>query len=151
MLLYHDDIRFELIGTWTKLGKVEIRKLEEWDKALNSNLKIVTVETKGDSVFCRVIEKNDWFKAVGIEQIVHNPTIFIVMNGRIKNIIAYPSAEIGKQIGVKLTSIYSWSEIARDSTINELIIDGKFIYSGETAKKWLMLLEKWNKKDTISH
>lgn len=144
MLLYHDDIKFELVGTWIKSGKEEIRELEEWDRALNSNLKFETFEVRGDSVFCKVIEKNDWFKAVGIEQIIHDPTIFIVSKRRIKKIIANPSEEIGKEIGAKLGSVYSWSKITKDSTINELIKDGEFIYSNKSAKKWLKLLDKWN-------
>ena len=145
MLLHHDDIKFELIGVWTKSGKEEIRELEEWDRTLNSNLKFETFVVRGDSVLCKVIEKNDWFKSVGIEQLVHDPTIFIVSKGHVKKIVAYPSEGISKEIGAKLGSIYSWSNMTRDSTINELIVNGEFIYSAETAKKWLYLLEKWNK------
>jgi hypothetical protein len=144
MLLYHDDIEFELVGTWIKSGKEEIRQLEEWDKALNSNLKFEAFEMQGDSVFCKVIEKNDWFKAVGIEQIIHDPTVFIVTRGHIMKIVAKPSQEIGKEIGAKLGSVYAWSKIAKDTTINELIKDGKFIYTEESAKKWLKLLDNWN-------
>ncbi len=145
MLLYHDDIEFELKGTWIKSGKEKIRELAEWDNALNSNLKFETYYIKGDSVICKAIEKNDWFKAVGIQQIIHDPTIFILKDGRISNIIANPVAEFGKKIGEKIGSIYSWSNMTRDSTINELIVKGEFIYSAETAEKWLSLLEKWNK------
>ena len=145
MLLYHDDIKFELIGTWIKSGKEEIGELEEWDRALRSNLKFKTFEVRGDSVFCKVVEKNDWFKAIGIEQLVHDPTIFIVSKGHIKKIVANPSKEITKEIGAKLGAIYSWSKITKDSTINELIKNGEFIYSNKSAKDWLKLLNKWNK------
>jgi hypothetical protein len=142
--LYDDDIKFELVGTWIKSGKKEIGNLEEWDKALNSNLKFESFELKGDSVFCKVIEKNDWFRAIGIEQIIHDPTIFIVSEGLIKKIIANPSKEVGKEIGSKIGSIYSWSDETNDSTIHKLIKKGQFIYSDEAAKSWLKLLDKWN-------
>ncbi len=145
LLLYHDDIKFELKGTWIKSGKAKIRELAEWDSVLNSNLEFEIFDVKGDSVFCKVAEKNDWFKAVGIEQIIHDPTIFIVRNGRITNIIANPSSEVGKEIGAKISAIYSWSNMTNDNTINELIVNGEFIYSDESAEKWLRLLEKWNK------
>jgi hypothetical protein len=148
MSLYHNEIEFEIIGTWIKSGKEEIRELEEWDRALNSNLKFESIYVKGDSVFCKVIEKNDWFKAVGIQQIVHDPTIFVVSNGLIKKIIANPKKEVGEQIGAIIGSIYSWSNITNDNTINELIKDGEFIYSEESAKKWLKLLKKWNDYNT---
>jgi hypothetical protein len=148
MLLYHENIEFELVGTWIKSGKEEIRALEEWDRALNSNLKFESFEVKGDSVFCKVIERNDWFKAVGIKQIVHDPTIFIVSKGRINKIIANPSREIGKQIGAKIGSIYTWLKTTNDNTINELIVNGEFIYSEEAAKKWIKLLNRWNNYKT---
>jgi hypothetical protein len=150
MSLYHDEIEFELAGTWIKSGKAEIRELEEWDRALNSDLEIESIKVKGDSIFCKVIERNDWFKAVGIEKIIHDPTIFIVRNKRIKKIIAIPSGEIGKEIGAKLNSIYTWSNNTNDNTISELIINGEFIYSAESAKKWLILLDNWNRNKALN-
>ncbi len=150
LALYDDDIKFELVGVWIKSGKKEIKNLEEWDKALNSNLKFKSFKLKGDSVFCKVIEKNDWFSAVGIEQIIHDPTIFIVSEGRIKKIIANPSKEVGQEIGAKIGSLYEWSMLTKDSTINSLIKNGEFIYSAESAKRWLVLLEKWNKFNTTN-
>ena len=119
--------------------------MEKWDSTLNSNLKFESFKVSGDSVFCKVIEKNDWFKAVGIEQITHDQTIFITSKGRIKKIVANPSEDIGKEIGAKLRAIYFWSKTTKDGTINELIKDGELIYSEESAKKWLNLLAKWNK------
>jgi hypothetical protein len=143
MLLYHERIEFELAGVWLKSGKEDIRELAEWDAALNSSLRFEAIEVKGDSVFCKVIEENDWFKGVGIDQIIHDPTIFIVADGQIRKIIARPSEGVGAEIGIKLGSIYSWSKQTGDTAINELIIDGEFIYSGEAAKKWLVLLSNW--------
>lgn len=141
---YSDDIEFELKGIWIKSGIDEIRTLAEWDAALNSNLKFESIITKNDTVFCKVIENNDWFRAVNIVDLVHDPTVFIIQDGKIKKIIAYPSEKTGMEIQTVIGSIYQWSDRVKDNTIYNLIPDGEFIYSGEAARKWLDLFKKWN-------
>jgi len=145
---YDDDIVFELKGVWIKSGIDEIRTLEEWDAALNSNLKFESIIVRQDSVFCKVIENNEWFKAINITNLVHDPTVFIVMNGKIKKIIAVPSEETGMEIQAAIGSVYQWSGIVNDNTINDLIQNGEFVYSKEAAGKWLILLSKWNEDKT---
>ncbi|MCD2259524.1 hypothetical protein [Psychroserpens luteolus] len=142
MEFYDESIIFELKGVWTKKGKRDIRALEEWDAALNSHLKLESINSKEDTIFCKVIENNDWFRGVGITNLVHDPAIFVVSNGKIKNIIGYPSEKTGKEIGTAIGKLYQWSQKNQDSTINELIINGQFIYSAQAAEKWLTLFEK---------
>ena len=66
---YSDDISFELVRTWVKHGKNEIRNLEEWDAALNSKLNFYVTKESGDTLFCKGTEQNEWFKGVGIDKI----------------------------------------------------------------------------------
>jgi hypothetical protein len=147
MKLFHNDITFELIGTWIKSGKKEIRELEEWDSALNSNLTFKSISIHKDSIFYKVVEKNDWFKGVGIDELFHDPTIFIVKDDKILKIIANPNPETGKKIHKAIQSLYYYSNTARDSTINDLIVDGEFIYSKTAANKWKIIFKDW--KDFI--
>jgi len=46
-----------------------------------------------------------------------------------------------------MSSIMEWAYQENDSTLLELLPDGEFIYSRESAEKWLKLLERW-KQDT---
>ena len=140
-----DDIVFDLKGVWVKEGKAAMKTLEKWDSTLNSNLSLESVSLKADTLFCKVVENNDWFKAVGITDLVHDPVAFIIKDDQIKNIVAYPSQETGKKIESAVGSIYQWSAQVKDSTIHELIIDGQFIYSSEAANKWLELFERRSK------
>jgi len=143
LTFYDENIVFELKGVWTKKGLNEMRSLEEWDAALNSNLILESIVSKEDTVFCRVVENNDWFRAADITDLVHDPTIFVVNNGKIKKIIALPSEKIGKEIEATIGALYQWSQKAQDTTINDLIQNGQFVYSAKAAEKWLALFNRW--------
>ncbi|WP_420602342.1 hypothetical protein [Flagellimonas sp.] len=145
---YDENIVFELKGIWTKEGVKEMQALEEWDAALNSNLMLESVTSKKDSVFCKIVENNDWFGGVEITGLVHDPVVFVVNNGKIKKIIGYPSQQTGKEIEAAIGALYKWSQKAQDSTIHDLIQNGQFVYSAEAAKKWLNLFERWKTSDS---
>ena len=144
-----ENIVFDLKGVWVKEGKAAMKTLEKWDSTLNSNLRLEAVSINADTLFCKVVENNDWFRSIGINDLVHDPVAFIIEEDKIRNIIAYPSQETGKKIEAAVGSLYQWSAQVQDSTIHELIIDGQFIYSSEAARKWLELFEKRNSADSL--
>ena len=140
---YHQDIVFELKNTWTKQGVEEMESLALWDSTINSNLKLESFSIKGDSVLCKIIENNDWFSEVNIKDLVHDPTIFLVENGKIKKIIAFPSEETVGKIQGAIGSIMQWSQEKNDSTIHKLVPNGQLVYSSDSAIKWMILFNKW--------
>ncbi len=142
---YSDDISFELVGTWIKKGKEEIKNLEEWDAAVNSFLEVNIVRINKDTLFCSGNERNDWFIAVGIDEIVYEEIIFIIKDGLIYKVVAKPSSETGKKIGSAMNSIMEWASKTDNNPLSELLPNGEFTYSKETAEKWLIVLDKWNR------
>jgi hypothetical protein len=142
LTFYDENIVFELKGVWVKKGLIELRSLEEWDAALNSNLKLESITSVEDTVLCRIVENNDWFRAVDITNLVHDPAVFVVNNGKIKKIIGYPKEKTGKDIEAAIGALYQWSQKAQDSTIYELIHNGQFEYSAKAAEKWLDLFRR---------
>ncbi len=123
--------------------------LEEWDATLNSNLKLESMTSKGDTVFCRVVENNDWFRAIDITDLVHDPSVFVVNNGKIKKIIVYPSEKSRKEIEAAIGELYQWSQKVQDSTINDLLQNGQFVYSAKAAEKWHDLFNRWKASDNL--
>ena len=144
--LYVHDAKFKLVGAWTKSGLDEMRALAEWDAALNSNLDFHIEEIRHDSIFCSVLERNDWFSAIGINPLVHERVILIIQNGLVHEIIAYPDPQMSQTIGMHIQNIVEWANSSSDISIEELFDGGEFIYSASTAEKWLVLLKKWNEK-----
>lgn len=149
LTFYDENIVFELKGVWIKEGLSEMQSLEEWDAALHSNLRLESITSKKDSVFCKVVENNDWFGAVDITNLVHDPSVFVVKDGKIKKIIGYPSPKTGKKIEAVIGALYQWSHKVQDSTINELIQNGQFVYSTKAAEKWIDLFDRWKTVDSL--
>lgn len=146
---YDENVVFELKRVWKKEGLREMRSLEEWDAALNSNLKLESVTIKEDSVFCRIVENSDWLSSIGITDLINDPVVFVVSNGKIKQVIAYPSKEIGKKIEATIAAIYQWSQKTQDHTIDDLIQNGQFVYSADAAEKWLDLINRWKTSNNV--
>ena len=144
---YGEDVVFELKGVWTKTGLADMRTLEEWDAALNSNLRLESAEISGDTVRAKVIESNDWFRSVGIDSLVHDPAVFVIRDGKFQHIMGYPSAETGKRVEAAMGKIFQWSAMTGDSTVYDLIHQGQFVYSTESANMWMELFEKM--KDSV--
>ncbi|NNF34816.1 MAG: hypothetical protein HKN68_11935 [Saprospiraceae bacterium] len=139
---YHEEITFTLIGVWTKKGKKEIATLETWDSTLHSSLKLKDYKINGDTIFCTVVEKNDWFNRIGIDSLIHDPTIFIIKDNLIHEIIATPEESIGIKMNETMEIIFGWCMENKDTTINELIIGGQFVYSAVAAESWMDLFDK---------
>ncbi len=109
------------------------------EKALNSNLRLDSITSKGDTVYCLVVENTNWLGSLDITDLVHDPTVFVINEGKIKVIIGYPSEKTGKKIETAIGELYQWSEKFQDSTIYDLIHPGQFVYSTEAAEIWLDL------------
>lgn len=139
---YDDSISFEIKDVWSKKGLKEIRELELWDSTLNSRLNIEIMYHKRDSFWCRVREENDWFKAAGIEYLIHEPATFVVRKGKIHSIQATSTQEANQKIGQAISSLFDWSQSNGDSTIYRLVSGNGFIYSPEAALQWIQLFEK---------
>lgn len=139
------DVQFDLVGSWTKKGIGELSKIAEWDARLNSQLDFHIQHIKGDSIFCSAIEKNDWLSAIGLEMLEHPNIIFVIKNGLIHHIMAYPSEGDRAKINDFIINISNWSHETGNSTLDDLLPGGHFIYSASAASQWLELINQWKK------
>ncbi|MGB5237467.1 MAG: hypothetical protein WBM43_11250 [Flavobacteriaceae bacterium] len=146
---YQTDAVFELKGVWTKKGLDEIRGLEEFDAVMNSHLELKDIREAGDTIYCKIVENNDWFGTMNIANLVHDPVIFVMRNNKFKHIIGYPDQQTGLEIEAAMGLIFQWSAKATDSVIYELLPNGAFVYSTEAGHKWKALFERMQKSDSI--
>jgi len=143
---FRSDATFELPGQDTLFGMDRILSLEEWDAALNSNLQASSFVESGDTVIVNsIVERNDWFKNMGIDSIVYNPGTKIVFeDGLIKAI--KPSSlikESRESIINRLQMFMNWAKLVHPDELKELLPEGKFEYKKENAIKWVALLKEW--------
>ncbi len=138
-----EDIIFEAVNIWTKEGKEQIRNLAEYDAAINSELISYDFKISNDTVICKVIEKNDWFRLVGIDSVEYEYSYFIIVDGLISKIVAKLTPHSTELISSKLQSIIKWASKNKPELLNELMPKGEFLYTKESAIKWLTLLKDW--------
>lgn len=146
MSLYSSDIRFEIVGTWIKVGKEQVRDIAEWDAATNSHMIITDIKVNEDTVTFKLKEGNDWFRLAGIEFMYYEPCKMVFEDGLMKEFTAEATQESIMAFQEIWPSIYQWISEERNEELSELISEGEFVYNFENAKKWLSLLKEWRAK-----
>jgi hypothetical protein len=143
MSLYTNDITFEIVGSWVKNGKEQVRGLAEWDATTNSLMIISDIEVRKDTVEFRLKEGNDWFRLIGIEFMYYYPCRIIFRDGLIKKIEAEVTSESNKLFRELWPPVYNWLSQERNNELSELISGGEFVYNLENATKWISILKEW--------
>lgn len=143
MSLYTKDITFEIVGTWTKVGIEQVRKLAEWDAATNSHMIISDIEIHRDTVTFKLKEGNDWWRLAGIEDLYYEPCRMVFQGGKINQLKAEVTQESMKAFQEVWPAIVQWASKERSEALSELMPEGEFVYSAESAKRWLALLREW--------
>lgn len=140
--LFAEDAFFEVTGQFVLKGKEDIRHMAEYDFALHIHMTIDNMNAKGDTVFCELIEMNDWLEATKIDEAFYTG-IIVFEDGLIKHIKGSPTPQTEKALQEVLTPLMEWASKERPELLAEMMPEGKFIYNAENAKKSLALLREW--------
>lgn len=146
--LFADDATFELMGQFVLKGKEDIRNVAEHDFALHIHMTIDQVVQKGDTVFCELIEMNDWVEVSEIDEAFYSAQ-FVFERGLIKHIGGTPTPETEKAFEKVLTPLLEWASEHRPEQLAEMMPEGKFVYNAENAGKSLALLREWKESTKI--
>jgi hypothetical protein len=141
--LLGDDPEFELVGVWTLRGRDRVLRLTEWDAALNTRLQPADLRVEGGMVTCHVVERNDWFTAVGLDEIQHEQCELHVVDGRIVKIRSTMEPESYRATAEALGRIIGWARQACPDELGAPMPGGQFEYNGRNARRWLALLAHW--------
>ncbi len=140
--LFVDDAAFEVAGAFKLKGKDDIRRVAEYDFALHIHMTIDKLIPKGDTVFCELIEMNDWLEAADIEEAYYSAK-FVFQKRRIKSLSGVPYPETQKALTQVLQPLMEWATQERPEQLAQIMPEGKFVYSAENAEKSLALLREW--------
>ncbi len=140
--LYAEDAVFEVKGQFVLKGKEEIRRIAEYGFALHIHMTIDSLTSKGDTVFCELIQMNDWLEATGIDEAFYTGR-FVFQKGLIKHIKGTPTPETEKAFQEVLIPLLEWASKERPEQLAEMMPEGKFVYNAENAQKYLVLLQQW--------
>jgi hypothetical protein len=144
--LLTEDATFQVPGLFDLEGKRDIRLAAEYDFALHIHMTLDRFSTKRDTVFCELIEMNDWLEAAGIDEAYYEGK-FVIGRGLIKHISAVATPETEKAFQDVLNPLLEWASKERPEQLAQMMPEGKFIYNADSAKRSLALLKEW--RETI--
>lgn len=149
---YADDVRFEVEDGITVQGKDELRKLFTVDVLLNNSLAFSDISIVGNSVFCKVEEKNDMWRALRVEAVRHEHGEIVFKNGLIQEVKSTTSAQSESEAELdKADEAFStWADKNRPEEVARLLGGKPFKgLTPETALDWLKLAREWKKLNRI--
>jgi hypothetical protein len=143
MAFYTQDIRFEIVGVWVRVGSEKVRELVEWDVETNIHMTVTDVHSRGNIIQCHLYETNDWLGLSGIGEMHYEPCLFVFRDTLINEIRAELTGESSQRYMRSWQEIIEWTTANRSKILLELMPGGKFMYGRERARKWLSLLQEW--------
>ncbi|MBU1317656.1 MAG: nuclear transport factor 2 family protein [candidate division Zixibacteria bacterium] len=146
LAFFAEDFRYEMVGSWVAEGREQMRKFEEWDASIGSELIFDNYDVSGDTVTCTVIERNDWFSLVGVDAIYYECVRIIFKDGLITEITAEQSHESMLATQTAFQAFIEWAVEEHPQRLAALMSGAKFEFSKETADKWLSLLKEWRQQ-----
>jgi hypothetical protein len=148
---YADDARFEFVGEFAVQGKDKLRKIFTVDVLLNNSLAFSDISIVGNSVFCTVEEKNDMWRALGVEKVYERCEIF--KNGLIQEVRATKSAqsESAAELDKADEAFSAWADKNRPEEVARLLGGKPFegFLTPENALGFLKLAREWKELNRI--
>jgi hypothetical protein len=148
-LSYHTpNPEFLIPGRRPIVGTEAMRALLQWDSVLGSQLRFDAGQWSGDTLTVGAgAERNAWFGGIGLDSIHYAPgTRFVFERDRIRGV--YPSsitAKSAEEFEAKVGAFMVWAE-ANAPEVTELAPGGQFRYDGESARRWLDVLERYGRR-----
>lgn len=142
MSYFASDARYDMAEGWTKTGLDTIRAVEEFDAATNSRLSVSDVRVKGDTVFCKLTESNDFLRLAGVKDALYHTTFFF-KDRKIVRIIKAQSMESRTEVKTAFKPFTKWASEKRFPEWARLTMNGEFKYGYEGAEGWITLLKEW--------
>ncbi len=129
-----DDIVFELNGSNIATGRGQFRIILDNDAGLNTILEFVNCRQEGNTVICEAIERNDFLKAAGINELYYASEVITFKNGVIQKISATLSSGSAKAQEEFTQPFILWVKENRPEELAKVMSpDGKYKWGRESA------------------
>lgn len=117
-----------------------------WDVAVGGSTDFRDIQVDGDTVHARAVETNRFMRLLGIEQGEFRLT-FVIRDGLLREEIISGSTEFMRSIEEALQPVVKWAEVHHPEELAKVYPNQQLVYSQETGRRWIELLENW-RKDT---
>ena len=140
-----DTFRFEMSGAWTRIGRDNMRQLEEWDAVVNDHISYTICNEEQDKVYFAASETCNWYSVFNISEIQYNQCVATVKGDLVSELVVKYSPESEQALAVAFTKVLKWAEKGHKKEIDMLMPAGEFIYNRKNAEIWLNLVKGWMK------
>jgi len=113
-----------------------------WDVAVDGSTEFRDILVDGDTVHVRAVETNRFIRLLGMNKGEFRLT-FVIRDGLIREEIISGSAEFMQSVNEALQPVVKWATAHRPDELAKVYSDGQLIYTEETGRLWIALLEKW--------
>ncbi len=137
---------FAIPGQDVFRGREAMRALLQWDSVLGTRLDMSGFTERGDTVFIKEgSEQNRWFAGLGLARVEYRPgTMFVFDGHRIAGV--YPTGfteRTTEEFMPLMQAFMAWASEHRSDDIEQVLPDGRFVYTPVAAHQWLDLLAAW--------
>lgn len=143
--LYAPNITYEMVGAWLKSGPVEVRALADWDRVLQTELRITGCIPSGTRWVCQAAESNRWLKAAGIARLRYQVE-FVIEDQQIHQVRATMEPTDARRLERFLGRMKRWLEKNRPEMLKLLLPGGKLRHGEQPANLWIGLLRVYEAK-----
>jgi hypothetical protein len=144
LALFSADAQTDFIGMSPPLvGKESLTGKARYDSTLGNQISLSIIKVKRDTVFATAIEKNKWLIKVGLPYGANISMTFVVKKGTITYLRSEMSDSSMAVINNVMASLIPWAEQNQPEKLNQLMPNGAFAYSAESARLSLELLTEW--------
>ena len=145
--MFADDACLELVGLNHLVGKEEIRNGFEYDEAVNSELEFFECISEKNTVNCRMKERNDRLRALGLSEASYAPCVIEFEGGLIQKISSTIHPEILKQMEEKWRVFLPWFSEHYPVEYSKMTTpEGRFISNGENGRRVVPILNEWRSR-----
>lgn len=137
-----------ILGRYTLVGREEVLGPNLYDAGLENELDYRNVIVKGDTVECELLERNDIFRAAGIDEVRRFPR-FIFKDGLLIKKEPYKPSKDMEELSRRQAPFQLWVRKNHPEAIEKFLdSEGNFIFSRENGVLIRSLAIEWGKNKT---
>lgn len=142
--MFSDEAEFELAGLYRIVGKKQIRTVFEYDAGVHTKLEFSGFQIEGNTVKCRLVERNDRLEAIGFSELDYPSCLLTFKEGRIQKFSAKPDEVSIKKIADAWQGFLPWlTQKYPTDRAKMFTCEGRFIYNLENGERVVPLLREW--------
>jgi len=142
--LFADDAVLELAGLGVVLqGRQQLQGFLEYGAEVKARLEVRELSGQGDTVMCRLSERNEWFELLGAGEVTYQAR-FRVRQGKISSGVVALEPDSKDRLQQRLVKFVQWLKENDPAVIAKLMPGGKLRFSRESARLLLVELRVWH-------